>query len=612
MEDDRSLEVRAMESLGFGFDLTCDFRLNYAKRSGRLIELNQSNKRDVIFPGGPTFKDVSVDIRCDKGDRIRFQSDVLEFNQMSELLNQKALVQGKIPSGYFNSIFGLSGMWFNDASDTKYIAFDGYFISLYYLHLTASPLVLQESVKKAVPSHWDPVALSRFIQTYGTHIIVGMAIGGQDVICVRQMPSSTIPTTDLRRHLEDLGDSIFSDRSPTLLQRKTVDGKQKVPEVFSRILESNPMQLSTITETSGKDGLSLIWSKRGGNTLCKNHTKWLQSVQAKPDAILFKFVPITSLLTGVAGSGYLSHAINLYLRYKPAPKDLQYFLEFQVPIQWAPLFNELPLRHQRKKAACPSLQFSLFSPKIHISSTEVTTNEKPVTGLRLFLEGKKCNRLAVHVQHLSSLPNVMKHSPTGDTIPLMSQWRGSDDLDPQDQFFEHVKWRKFSSVCTSVVKHDPNWLRGDAKGVFIVTGAQLISKGSWPRTILHLRLLYTYLPNFNIGKKEWAGPPEASRKSNFLTNLSTTFTFTQATTRATTGAEKQQAPAALNSGVFPEGPPVPVRSMKMLKYIETAEVVRGPHDTPGHWLVTAASLTTEGGKIGLHVKFALLDYSQEA
>lgn len=244
---------------------------------------------------------------------------------------------------------------------------------------------------------------------------------------------------------------------------------------------------------------------------------------------------------------------------------------------------------------------------------QVSTSENPVTGLRLFLEGKRCNRLAVHVQHLSSLPNVMQHSTTGGKIPMVSQWRGSDDLDSKSQFFEPVKWKRFSHVCTSVVKHDPNWLRGDTKGVFIVTGAQLISKGSWPKTSLHLRLLYTHLPNFTIRRKEWAGPPEASRKSNFLTNLSTTFTFTQTSTRPTTGSDKQQqAPAALNSGVFGEGPPVPVRSMKMLKYVETAEIVKGPHDTPGHWLVIAANLTTEGGKIGLHVKFALLDYSQDS
>jgi hypothetical protein len=81
---------------------------------------------------------------------------------MSELLNQKSSARGKIPSGYLNAIFELSGDWFNDAADTNYLAFDGYFISLYYLHLTASPLVLQEDVKKAVPSRWDPASLSRW------------------------------------------------------------------------------------------------------------------------------------------------------------------------------------------------------------------------------------------------------------------------------------------------------------------------------------------------------------------------------------------------------------------------------------------------------------------
>lgn len=47
-----------------------------------------------------------------------------------------------------------------------------------------------------------------------------------------------------------------------------------------------------------------------------NHSNWLQTVAADPEGILFKFVPITSLLSGIQGSGYLSHAINLYLRCK--------------------------------------------------------------------------------------------------------------------------------------------------------------------------------------------------------------------------------------------------------------------------------------------------------
>lgn len=80
---------------------------------------------------------------------------------MSELLNQKSSIQGKVPSGYFNALFDLSGSWLKDAADAKYLAFDGYFISLYYLHLTASPLVLQESVKNSVPTCWNPMLLAR-------------------------------------------------------------------------------------------------------------------------------------------------------------------------------------------------------------------------------------------------------------------------------------------------------------------------------------------------------------------------------------------------------------------------------------------------------------------
>lgn len=594
-----------MEALGKGFDLTSDFRLRFAKGSQRLVVLDEVNKRDLLIPPtGVTIKAVSQDIRVDKGDRIRFKSDVLEFNQMSELLNQKCSIQGKVPSGYLNAIFDLTGDWFHDAADTKYLAFDGYFISLYYLHLTTSSLELQDHVKMAVPPHWDPASLARFIQTYGTHIIVGMAVGGQDLICVRQKPSSAIPPADLRRYLEDLGDYLFSDgKSPSFLERKTRDGKQKVPEIFSQILRSNTMQLTSITETSSKDGLTIVCSKRGGDVFLQNHSSWLQTVPAKPEGILFKFVPITALLTGIPGSGYLSHAINLYLRYKPALEDLQYFLEFQVPRQWAPMFCELPLRHQNKKGSCPSLQFSFMGPKVHVSSTQVSSDQKPVVGLRLYLEGKKCNRLALHTQHLTSLPNIMTFPAANSSVCRPCQWRGSDDYKSSDQFLEPMKWKRYSNVCTSVVKYDPNWLHGDSSGVFIVTGAQLLTKGKRPKTVLHLRLLFTYLPNCAIRKTEWAAAPR-THKSSFLMNLSTTFSFTQ---RSITGPQKQ-APVVLNSGVFPDGPPTQVCKGKVLKFVETAEVVRGPHDVPGHWLVAAAKLVTEGGKIGLHVKFALLDY----
>ncbi|KAK2980437.1 hypothetical protein RJ640_013991 [Escallonia rubra] len=310
-EANKPIEIIALESLGSGFDLASDFRLKFVKKcpsggagaGGRLVVLDEADKRDVLVPGGGTIRGVPEGIRFDKGDRIRLKSDVLEFNQvynredmkllMSELLNQRSSVQGKIPSGYFNAVFDLTGAWSNDAADAKCLAFDGYFISLYNLHLTASPLVLQE--KKS---------------------------------------SSVIPRSQLRRYLEDLGDYLFSDgKSPSLLERNTRDGKHKVPEVFGRMLQPHKMHFTAITETSSKD---VPWINISKNLL--------DCMIRVPD--------------------------------KPALEDLQYFLEFQVPRQWAPLFCELPLRHQRRKAFLPSLQFSFMGPKIHVNSTQVGESVK--------------------------------------------------------------------------------------------------------------------------------------------------------------------------------------------------------------------------------------------
>ncbi|KAG6482860.1 hypothetical protein ZIOFF_059499 [Zingiber officinale] len=162
-------------------------------------------------------------------------------------------------------------------------------------------------------------------------------------------------------------------------------------------------------------GLTVICAKRGGDVCLPTHSNWLQTVQNNPDAILFKFVPITSLLTGIPGSGYLSHAINLYLRYKPDPEDLQYFLEFQVPNQWAPMFNELALGLQSRKVSCPKLQFRFFGPKLHVNIDQVVSNQKPVIGMRLYLEGLKCNRLAMLLQHISSIPSMLRN--TGSSWP---------------------------------------------------------------------------------------------------------------------------------------------------------------------------------------------------
>lgn len=73
---------RALNSLGKGFDLTSDFKLKYCKGKERLVLLNETHRKDINLPGFGPIKDVSIDVKCDKGDRTRYQSDILEFNQV--------------------------------------------------------------------------------------------------------------------------------------------------------------------------------------------------------------------------------------------------------------------------------------------------------------------------------------------------------------------------------------------------------------------------------------------------------------------------------------------------------------------------------------------------
>ncbi|KAG2371661.1 Transcription factor [Vigna angularis] len=72
----------ALVCLGKWFDMANDFRLRFAKeiRGERLVVLDEHNKRDILIPGtgGVTIKAVSE-------------------LQMSELLNQKLTVKGKVP-----------------------------------------------------------------------------------------------------------------------------------------------------------------------------------------------------------------------------------------------------------------------------------------------------------------------------------------------------------------------------------------------------------------------------------------------------------------------------------------------------------------------------------
>ncbi|XP_038688540.1 MACPF domain-containing protein At1g14780 isoform X2 [Tripterygium wilfordii] len=595
MSTDIGVVERAISSLGKGLDFTSDFRLKYFKGKERLVLLNQTEKKELSVPGFGSIKDVSVDIKCDKGDRVRYQSDVLEFRQMVESFNQACLVPGKIPSGLFNAMFGFeSGSWARDAANTKYLAVDGYFIVLFNVHIHRYPLLLSDDVRKAVPNSWDPCALARFIEKYGTHIIVGLGFGGQDVVLVKQDKSSSLGPSQLKKHLDDLGDQLFTGTC-TFSSKINKDQKYKqLPRAFN-VFDPQPVTFNSFSSITSKDGITVTLAKRGGDPTAISHHEWLPTVSTMPDAIQFNFIPITSLLKDVPGNGFLSHAINLYLRYKPPISDLQYFLDFQTSKMWAPIHNDLPLGPTTNRAtSSPALHFNLMGPKLFVNTTQVTVGKRPVTGMRLFLEGMKCNRLAIHLEHLVNTPTLIENK-IGDT----QLWRGSEEI-ADARYFEGVSGKKFSHICTIPVRYDPNWTTR-ANVAYIVTGAQLHTKKHDSKTVLHLRLLFSNVSNCFVAQSNWMQmSSEFSQKSGIFSAISTSLTGNLA-------VKEKEEKVVVDSSVYPSGPPMPIQTQKLLKFVDTSELRRGPQDSPGHWLVTGARLDLEKGKICLQVKFSLLN-----
>ncbi|KAL3625661.1 hypothetical protein CASFOL_030515 [Castilleja foliolosa] len=573
----------AINSIGCGYDISLDVRLKYCKGDSRLIEIDEDQRCEIVLPAGISVPNVSKSIKCDKGERTRFRSDVLTFQQMSKQFNQELSLTGKIPSGLFNAMFEFSGCWQKDAAYTKTLAFDGMFITLYTVALEKTQMVLKDHVKKEVPSSWEPAALARFINKFGTHVIVGVKMGGKDVIYVKQQHSSSVQPADVQQKLKVMADKRFLDangQNELGSEQIYQSDKFQMKEMRLRFADNG------LSSYSNKDDIVSICKRRGGTDGANlTHYEWLQTVMLEPDVISMSFIPITSLLNGVSGSGYLSHAINLYLRYKPPIEELYQFLEFQLPRQWAPVFSDLPLGPQRRQQSTTSLQFSLMGPKLFVNMEVVDVGKRPVTGLRLYLEGKRSNRLAIHLQHLPSLPNIfhLADDPTGNFLQESYDHR----------YYEKVYWKNFSHVCTAPVESDEE--------LFIVTGAQLQVGNYGFKKVLFLRLRFSsVIGAISVRYPEWDGSPGLARKSGLISTLiNHHFTAVQK-------PPPQPADVNVNSAVYPGGPPVQTQAPKLLKFVDTTEMTRGPQEPPGYWVVSGARLVVEKGRISIRVKYSLL------
>ncbi|KAL6562112.1 kinetochore-associated protein nsl1 [Orobanche gracilis] len=589
---------KAVSVIGFGYDLTSDIRLSACKpgpSGSGLIELDRTRKKNLLVPGNVVVSEVSASIKCDKGERTRFSSDALSFNQMSEHFNQELSLSGKIPSGMFNAMFDFKGCWQNDSSTTKVLAFDGWLIGLYTVELARSQITLSNKVKQEVPSTWDPAALSEFIDKYGTHVIVGVKMGGKDVIHIKQLRHSNLQPTEVQKLLKQLADERFCEDGNRSVAANS-DFSAETPKVEQSTRWDLPLPLASqlrtpVTSHSKSGDLLSIHIRRGGLDSVQSHKQWLSTVSQYPNVISMSFVPIASLLSGIRGSGFLSHAINLYLRYKPSLEELTQFLEYQLPRQWAPTYNDLPLGHCRKKKASPSLQFTLLGPKLYVNTVKVDTGNLPVTGVRLYLEGKRSDQLAIHLQHLSTRPQSLNLSPDCSYQPV--------DESIDRGYFEPVKWSIFSHICTAPVEYHGARVDDLAS---IVTKAWFEVKGVGMKKVLFLRLGFSTVASAVIRRSEWDEPTASSKKSGLISMLMST-TFSSALNNQ---QPENPTKVDMNSAVYPGGPPSPARAPKMSHFVDTRETSRGPEDPPGYWVVTGAKLCVEGGMIRVKVQYSLL------
>ncbi|XP_054805043.1 MACPF domain-containing protein At4g24290-like [Prosopis cineraria] len=546
---------QAIDSIGQGFDITQVISFNNCKKGSSLMVINEEQSRNLEIPGGVSIPNVPISIKCVGGESLRIHSDVLSLQQMLEHFNQEMCLGGRTASGNFCASFGMSDRCVKDFDSIKFLAYDGWFIKRYTVELEKHQGELDDHVKEAVPSSWDPEALARFIEEFGTHVVVGVSMGGKDVLYLRQSHSSNLQPSDLQKLLKDKADMRFMGSA-----------------------ENSSLTSEDICYND--ENVVVVSSRRGGSTEMLYHKEWFDTVDLEPDVISMFLVPLTSLLKSIRGSGFVCHAINLYLQYKPPIKDLHQFFEFQLPRHWAPVLSEIRLGARWKQQVNTWLTFGFFGPKLYIDTIPVDVGNRPVIGLRLQLEGRTSNRLAIHLQHLASLPKSFPLSDNENAYLSCNSYNCTSH--------QKVCWNSFSYVCTAPVESD------DA--LSIVTGAQLQVENK----CLFLRLRFSKVIGSTSQKK-----PEWEPNLDNLSHKS--WRFCGIFTEERQKGHPKPGDVTIGSTTYSAARPLPVHTPKLLRFVDTKEMVRGPEDSPGYWVVSGARLALQYGKIYLMVKYSLLN-----
>lgn len=222
---------------------------------------------------------------------------------------------------------------------------------------------------------------------------------------------------------------------------------------------------------------------------------------------------------------------------------------------------------------------------------QVDSMNRPVTGIRLYLEGNRSDHLAIHLQHLAGVsPNLQ----------ITDNYCHELLDEPVKQgYLKPVRCSMFSHICTAPVEYQAPEVNDSAS---IVTKAWLEVKSVGMKKVLFLRLGFSTVASARIRRSEWNESICSSPKSGVISTLSILVSTRESKPQKT-------ADMNINSAVCRDEPPWPTRVPKLTHLVNTKEIVRGPQDPPGHWVVTGAKLCMEDGKIGVKVKFSLFTIS---
>ncbi|KAK8558271.1 hypothetical protein V6N13_038744 [Hibiscus sabdariffa] len=207
--------MNAVHALGRGFDVNFDTRLLYCKgvTGSRIVEIDDEHGRYIYLDNQTVLPNISRDIK-----------------NSSEPF-------GRHSSGGSATSMSFTGSTNIDASMTKTVAMDGFYIPVARFQLTKTPSALQENVKQAVPTSWEPSALASLIENFGTHVITSVTIGGKDVIYVKQHHTSPLSTMEMKSYVQYIGNQRFSDKeSLTSSGLWLIQQSRDIPSAYHRAI----------------------------------------------------------------------------------------------------------------------------------------------------------------------------------------------------------------------------------------------------------------------------------------------------------------------------------------------------------------------------------------